>query len=100
MKYLIICEKRGVFLGTYLRLGFFSLLDNFGSYKAPAFDSIKDAIDYAEEFMNIDKTQKFMYPSFSTKEKHISIIDIARSGYGQYAGDMMSNLPNYSETMH
>ena len=100
MKYIIICEERGIFLGTYARLGFFSMLDEFGSYKAPLFDTLREAVDYSKKYMDVEKEHKYMYPSFKTGEKYVSVIDIVKAGYGQYAGDMMSNLPNYSNTMH
>jgi hypothetical protein len=50
--------------------------------------------------MDVEKSHKYMYPSFKTDEKYISVVDIVKAGYGKYAGDMMSNLPNYSDTMH
>lgn len=100
MKYLIICEDRGVFLGTYEKYGFFSNLEDFGCYKAPVFDKKEEAEIYAKKFLDTDKEYEYIFPEFETEEKYVSCVDIIKKGYGDYTGEMIGNLPNYEETMH
>ena len=99
MKYIIICKTRGVFLGTYEKLGFFSRLEDFGCYKVPTFDAKHIAMDYATAYMDPDDVgHTYIYPAFDTCDEYVSCIDIIKAGYGEYTGNMIENLPNYHET--
>jgi len=101
MRYIIICEERGVFLGTHEKYGFFSEMDDFGCYKAPSFNGADEAQEYAEKFLNGNKQHKYIYAEFDTKENYISCIDMIKNGYGKHTGHMIENLPNYDDkTIH
>jgi len=100
MKHIIICKERGLFLGTYEKFGFFSRVEDFGCYKVPTFKSEDEAKEYSKKYMDNDKEHEYLYPSFDTKDKYISCIDIIKAGYGEHTGEMITNLPNYSDTMH
>ena len=100
MKYIIICEERGIFLGTYDKFGFFSKVEDFGCYKVPTFVSEEEAKKYANKFMDKEKKHDYLYPYFDTNDRYVSCIDIIKAGYGKYTGEMISNLPNYVDTMH
>lgn len=99
-KYSIICEKRGVFLGTHEKYGFFSNMYDFGLYKAPTFEDFKTAKDYAERVLNEENEYEFIFPKFETNDKYVSCIEFIKNGYGNYTGNMIENLPNYVDTMH
>lgn len=101
MRYIIICKERGVFLGTHENLLFFSRVNDFGCYKVPSFVSREEAKSYSDKFMHSEgRTFEYIYPEFDTDEKYITCVEIIKKGYGQYTADMISNLPNYVDTMH
>jgi hypothetical protein len=98
-KYCIICKKRGVFLGTDENYGFFSMMYDYGLHSAPLFTNIKDAVKYATDILDLKDEHIFFYAEFDVEKKFISCVDLIKEGYGDYTGDMISNLPNYVDTM-
>lgn len=100
-RFCIICKKRGVFLGTYENYGFFSKLYDFGLYNAPTFKDSLEAKIYAEKFLKQDDEKfEFIFGELNTNAKHVSCIDLIKQGYGEHTGQMMDNLPEYSNTIH
>jgi len=96
MKFIIICEQRGVFIGTYQGMAFFSKMKSFGAYKAYAFDGFEEAENYANMILGGEE-HIFYFPCFETDEKYISVVDIIKCGYGDYTGDMLLGMPLENE---
>lgn len=100
-RFAIICETRGLFLGTYGEMIVFANLDDLGAYKAPTFPTKKNANNYANKFLNPDgKKFSYIFPKVDVDNDYVSCIDMIKCGYGEFTGHMISNLPNASATLH
>jgi len=100
-RFCIICKERGVFLGTYDNYGFFSKLYDFGLYKAPTFKDSIEAKLYADKFLKQDEEDfEFIIGELKTQEKYVSCVNLIKEGYGEHTGQMMDNLPEYSNAIH
>jgi hypothetical protein len=101
MRYAIICEERGIFIGTSQGFAFFSKLDCFGAYKAYGFSSFEEAEKYADSVLSNDTNNFiFHFPAFETDEKYIPLVDFIKSGYEKYTGDMLLGMPCENELIH
>jgi hypothetical protein len=101
MKFIIICEERGVFIGTHQGMAFFSKLKSFGAYKAYAFDGFEEAEKYAETYLSGEEKEfVYYFPCFETDEKYVSLVDIIKAGYAEYTGDMLLGMPVESELIN
>ena len=108
MRYLIVDEEMGVFLGTHrmpagLNEGrifrIFSENDMFGLSRAFAFDNKREAFVYMQTFLLQD------YPYCRVVEiegegQYVDVIDLIKAGYSRYTDGMMDSLPMLNETIH
>jgi hypothetical protein len=117
MRYLIISETGGFFLGAQASYVFESLFGNadtssknktyaifakenpFGISSAASFSSKEDAEYYMNNYLSkIHEDLKIV--SVETDRKHISATELIKSGFGDYTHDMMDNLPMISDEVH
>lgn len=110
MRYVIIDEEMGVFLGTHRMpapggngilsiMRIFSKNDMFGISRAYSFDTKREAFKYMQAFLIED------YPLCKVAEIHsdgqyVDVVDLIKSGFTQYTHDMVDALPMYNETIH
>lgn len=112
-KYIIIDKEYGVFLGLSTLLSsdgeevlklspdsknvtltaIFSSQDPFGLPEAIAFESEKETRDYINQYLSeLPELDCFFAPVLSLKNEHyVSFIEIIKSGFEQYAKDMLDN---------
>lgn len=112
MRYLIVDEDYGVFLGSRLLSGsisdddseiaiIFSKTSPYVVRKAVSFEKISDAERYIE-FLELGNPD---YESLSVievegDERYVDIIDIVKEGYGEYVKDMVDCMPMQSIEIH
>ena len=117
MKYIIVHPTEGIFLGTTKNRGLdipdmdphdkrlialFSSNNIFDITKAVGFFSKEDA----SEYMRIYIAKKFPdcfvagIDDNDPKTPYVDVIDIVKSGYGQYAWDMIDAMPMPSQMDH
>ena len=85
MRYTIVEEDLGFFLGALKNYGIFAKNDIFGLSKAFSFETRQDA----EEFIEIE-----------TDEKYIDVTDLLRRGYSKYTHGMMDSIEMISTEIH
>lgn len=123
-KYIIIEGKMGVFLGTY------SLADLYNEsevdeleYDIPehefnrsyamfasdnplsipvalSFDNLNEAEGYIKDAFSGVKDLKLMPVPIKTNNHYADVVDIIKSGYGDFTFDMMDGLPEVSDQIH
>jgi hypothetical protein len=101
MRYLILEEQYGIFLGILptetKQLILFAKTDILGTTKAISFDTKEIAENFIEIFLNTATKQIIHEPKFDiigieTKEKYVHIIDIIKEGYGKYCHMLLNNI--------
>lgn len=100
MRYIVVEETRGVFLGAYNRFALFAKNDILGSTKAFSFDSRAEAEEYIEGAFTQYKDAAYDVVAIDSKTKYVRVEDIIRQGYGRYTHYLMDNLPMLSESFH
>jgi len=105
MRYIIIDPKDGVFLGTaqipetgdYRML--FSANNIYEITKSTAWTSREDAEHYMQKY--VKKFCPFSYVvEIDCNEDFADVVDIVKSGYGEFTHDMLDFMPLYSELIH
>lgn len=115
-KYIIIDPEDGVFLGTTGRaaaeayidvpqgarvIALFSNNNIFDLTKAAAFLSEKDAKDYMHAYIKRPYSDAFIADvESSSKDPYVDVVDIIKSGYGEYVEDMIDAMPMPSQYYH
>jgi len=108
MRYVIIDDKMGVFLGTHrlpVSYGSFRIFrifsenDMYGISRAFSFDNKKEAFNYMQSFLLKD------YPHCRIVEipgdgKYVDVVDLIKAGYGRYTEGMWDSLPMANDTIH
>jgi hypothetical protein len=117
MKYIIVDPEEGIFLGTAKNeeledirgiprgvkiLALFSSHNIFEITKAVGFDSAKEAQDYLDTYISRGCPKAFVAKIETGSQKHpfVDVIDIVRSGYGEYAKDMIDSIPMHNTSIH
>jgi hypothetical protein len=113
-RYIIVDKEKGVFLGTYTPSDFggdpsdkniyalFASNNHLGLTQACSFKTAISAETYIKDVF--PKNQGFKLKAFAiqTEQEFPSVVDIIKSGYGDYTHDMMDGLFNGEEfeTLH
>lgn len=100
MRYIIVDEERGVFLGSFNQYALFAKNDILGSTKAFSFDTKDDAEEYIESAFAKNKKAKCKVIEVEGKNKYVCVEDIIKQGYGMYTHYLVDNLPMQSESFH
>lgn len=98
-KWLLVCGRRGLFLGTDRVHAYFALVNSNGAVHAPVFDTPNDALGYGYQHLNGGYHYDYLAVPIILKkgQEYAHILDIINAGFGNLAGDMFCNLPGYSE---
>ena len=112
MRYILIDDDAGIFLGAhkipilgdpnkvegYLLFSKYNAFD-FKISKAYSFDSIRDALLYANTFLTKDFPNVFV-EQIDTEEKYIDVVDLIKAGFGEHTHFMMDHLDMPSYQVH
>jgi len=115
-KYIIIDPEDGIFLGTTGRdtaeafidiprsarvVALFSGNNIFDLTKAAAFLSEKDANEYMHAYIKRLGSDAFVADVESdSKDPYVDVVDIIKSGYGEYVEDMIDAMPMLTQLYH
>src|SRR6056300_1420736 len=99
MKYAIIEEDLGFFLGSYEKYGIFAKTYALGLYKAYGFDTERDAKKFINRSLGKDRGE-WLVVSIDTEDKYIDVVDLVKSGYGDYTHNMIDNIPMTNFQVH
>lgn len=99
MRYAIIEEDLGFFLGAYQKFGVFAKTDVFGIHKAYSFKTEKEANSFLNKSLGKDRGD-WLVVGINTDEKYIDVVHLLKSGYGRYTHNMIDSLPMYSQEIH
>ena len=121
MKYMIVDPEEGIFLGTTReepnsmfganltkadrdygtpRVALFSSHNIFDITKAVAFLNEKDAVKYMNTYIKKRCPGAQVVPVFSeveNKDPYVDVVDIVKSGYGEFAWDLIDAMPMPSQ---
>lgn len=119
MKYIIIHPTEGIFLGTTKNhgvdienqkgeisspriLALFSSNNIFDIVKAVGFFTEEDALEYRKLYIGRRFPESFIagIQDDDDNTPYVDVIDIVRSGYGEYAWGMIDALPAPSDLFH
>lgn len=99
MRYLIVEEQKGVFLGAYNKFALFAENDGLGMTKAYSFDSKLKAQQYIDKsFEKDDCIYKIVEIDANTT--YVKVEDMILQGYGKYTHYLMDNIPMKSGAIH
>lgn len=105
MRYIILDPKEGIFLGTreHPETGKYGMLFSsnnlFEITKATCWDTKEDAERYMNRYMKA--ACPFCYVvGIDSNDDYVDIVDIIKSGYGDYAHDMADFIPMHSNSIH
>ena len=115
-KFVIIDPADGVFLGTTGRdaaeafidvpkgarvIALFSGNNIFDLTKAAAFFTEKDADEYMRAYIKRPTSGSFVAKvSSDSKDPYVDVVDLIKSGYGEYVEDMIDAMPMLSQNIH
>ena len=116
MKYIIIHPTEGVFLGTTKNQGLdvegeiqsprilalFSSNNIFDIVKAVGFFTEQDALEYRKLYIGKRFPDSFIASIEDDQDDtpYVDVVDIVKSGYGEYAWGMIDALPSPSDLIH
>ena len=99
MRFIIVEEEKGVFLGAYNKFAVFAENDALGMTKAFSFDTRLQAQRYIDKaFEKDDNAYKII--EIDAKVIYVKVEDIIRQGYGKYTHYLMDNIPMKSQAVH
>lgn len=96
MRYIIIEQDRGIFLGNYEGIQIFSNELIFPIIKACSFRSLTEV----EKIMRFIEGDDLKVAEINYNERYIPIDILIKAGYSDYTGLMLRFVPNYSDTIH
>lgn len=99
MRYIIIEEKLGVFIGSYKQVALFAKNDIFGFTRVFSFDKREEAEEYINLFKQ-DDDHVYKIAEVESKTKYVKVEDLIKQGYGDYTHYMMDGIPMTSELTH
>jgi hypothetical protein len=100
MRYLIIEDQKGLFLGIFNNFYLFAKNTIFPVVKVPSFNTENEAMQFIAVMSINNDDLKYGVIQVDTNDKYVSIVDIIKAGYGKYTHEMIDFLPMISETMH
>lgn len=103
VRYILVCEKRGLFLGIDSQYAYFAGINSNNATYAPTFPDAKTALDWGYQFLNLG--YDYTYYAFpvnmpNKNEQFAHVVDIIKAGWGEYTGDMLCNIRGGSRTIH
>jgi hypothetical protein len=99
MRYVIIEEDLGFFLGAFQKFGVFAKTDIFGFHKAYSFKTETEANEFVKEYLGEDRGDWFVV-SIETNEKYVDVVQLLKGGYGKYTHQMVDNIPMINLEIH
>lgn len=99
MKYTIVEEELGFFLGAFQKFGIFAKNDVLGLSKAIAFDTEKEANEYINDYLGRERGEWKIIP-VETEYEYVDAAYLIKNGYGKYTHKMMDSLPMTSTLIH
>lgn len=123
-KYIILEGNLGVFLGTYSLADVYNQADideldmdvpeaefnrsyamfardnPLGISEALSFETLSEAEAYIQDAFGKYGDLTLMPVPVKTQNHYPDVVDIIRSGYGDFTFDMMEGLPTYSDAIH
>lgn len=99
MRFIIVDEEKGVFLGAYNKFAVFAENDSLGMTKAFSFDTKLQAQRYIDKAFKKDDSV-YRVIEIDAKVIYVKVEDIIRQGYGKYTHYLMDNIPMRSEAIH
>lgn len=103
-RYIIVDKHKGVFLGTYTPADFggdpedkqvyalFASNNHFGLTQACSFRTAASAETYIKDVFPRGKGFQLKAFAITTEKEFPSVVDIIKSGYGDYTYDMIDGL--------
>lgn len=103
-RYIIVDQQKGVFLGTYTPADFggdpsdkqtyalFASNNHFGLTQACSFRTAQSAESYIKDVFPKGKGFHLRAFPVATEHEYPSVVDIIKSGYGDYTYDMVEGL--------
>lgn len=112
MRYILVDDEAGIFLGAhkipifgdpkavegYLIFSNYNAMD-FQITKAYSFDSIRDALLYANTFLIKDFPDLYV-EQINTEDKYVDVVDLIKSGFGAHTHSMIDHLDMPSNLIH
>jgi len=99
MRYAIIEEDLGFFLGAFQKYGVFAKTDVFGLHKAFGFDTDEEAQDFIDAYLGRDRGE-WKVVGINTDDKYVDVVDLLKSGYSKYTYQMVDALPMTNFQVH
>lgn len=99
MRYTVIEEDLGFFLGAFQKFGVFAKTDVFGLSKAYSFRSEKEANEFIDEYLGRDRGD-WKVLEVDTEDRYIDVVELLKRGYGEYTHNMMDSVPMISNNIH
>lgn len=111
MRYIIIDPAEGIFLGTHgspvpargVRIiPLFSKENMFEITKAASWPTHEAAVSYMNRYLKQWCPSAFVVQiaSVDSKQDFVDVIDIVKSGYGEYAKEMVDAIPMDNRSVH
>jgi hypothetical protein len=99
MRYTVIEEDLGFFLGAFQKFGVFAKTDVFGLSKAYSFHNEEEANEFIDEYLGRDRGD-WKVVAIDTENKYIDVIDLLKNGYSKYTHNMADSIPMISSSIH
>jgi hypothetical protein len=99
MRYTIVEEDLGFFLGALKNYGIFAKNDIFGLSKAFSFETRQDAEEFIADWMDTNE-KDFLIIEIETNEKYIGVTELLKNGHGKYTHTMMNSIEMISTELH
>lgn len=92
MKFVITHPDRGIYLGNFLGLGFWTLLDTVGQIEATTFPDIAAATAHISTWDENSDPNTYAFVAVDCETDGATIPELVKAGLGDRLGDMLDNL--------
>lgn len=99
MRFVVVEETKGVFLGAYNKFAVFAENDALGMTKAFSFDTKLKAQQYIDKAFEKDECI-YKVIEVDADTVYVKVEDMIRQGYGKYTHYLMDNIPMKSQAIH
>jgi hypothetical protein len=96
IRYIVVNEEKGIFLGKLNNMSIFSKEDMFGIFKACSFDDpvkaniVMQSLGYTE--YSIQKVE--------AQSEYVTHVELLEGGFKNYVDPMLLNMPMENKTIH
>lgn len=97
IRVVLIHKEHGIYLGSCMGMGFFTLLDCAGQPAAVTFNSFKDAKVHVETWQPPIPIDDFRFETVETADRWITPRELRAAGLGDLLGDMEAEALRYAE---